>query len=170
MQWIKWIHKFLSLFDNSDVEVKQNKHSPNRVECINVLLELDVMEFKKYQPNIGLTRNIFTRYGSISEYDSKVRKTILILKQGKAIKPDWDSVNEVEMSLDRFFVSEDGFYIDIEKSVKRFKESCMELCETLSLSDNAEHGIHEHNLRMLTKLLINIREVTKVLVSASKEC
>ena len=74
------------------------------------------------------------------------------------------------ISVDRFLLSSTGYYIDNEREIAQLKNNVLELCALMIVSDTATHGLDEHNLRMLTKLFIDIKEIgTKLLeVSVNK--
>jgi hypothetical protein len=161
---------FKKLFDkwNTKRILKSKKTSlykADRKLCEELLMKLDISNFSKYTPNIGLSIYINTRYNTIEDYTNKIKQINLYLKQGVIINPTHDNGNEILISLDRFLISSDGFYLDVKKALLDFKNNALELCKLMEESDIAEYGIHENNLRMLTKIIINIREVTSILIS-----
>jgi hypothetical protein len=150
------------------VHFEESVLNPNRKLCLEVALALDVTKYKNYNPINGLSVLITTKYLDIESYTKKVKLTSLVLRENKMIPTSWDNVSTNTITLDRFLISSDGYYLDIEKAITKFKLACIELCTLLMDSDTAIYGIHEHNLRMLTMMLINIRGVLNTLIDASK--
>ena len=135
----------------------------NRKECIALLTLLDVAKFIDYNPYNGISVTISVRYYNIEILTDKLISTNYLLRKGSALPLDWDNVIEKSITLDRFFISNDT-YLDITKSVIKFKKQALLLCELMKDSDTEEFGIHDHNRRMLTNIFNNIIKITISLI------
>lgn len=143
------------------------QHKPDRLLCKQLLTELNASSFKIYSPSLGVGILIQTRYNDIETYSAKLKSTSRLLKQGSLIPNNWDIVNEQTISLDRFLISSDGYYLDIQKAISDFKTNGLEFCNLMEDSDTAQYGLPEHNLRMTTNLIINLTLVTKKLIEST---
>lgn len=63
-----------------------------------------------------------------------------------------------EYSLDELFVDNDSLYIEWLQ-VKSFCEEALKMCEYTEGYEEYDHGMEEHNLRMLSKVFITVRSV-----------
>ena len=150
----KWrIKKLLVKYNDLD------QYTFNRIKCIELLNILDHEEFNTYIPKNGMSITIEVRYIDIGVYIDKIVNTISIIKKGNPIPINWDDVNEVKISLDRFFIV-DGHYSNVAKNINLFKTHSLKLCELLEDSDILDYGLPEHNKRMLLKLIYNICLIT----------
>lgn len=168
MQWLK--KHFLQLrysFIANYARRQLSKTKPNRQHCEDLLKELSVERFKQYQPSVGLGVSIRTRYPNIESFTQKLKETTRLIREEKMIPVDWVASEELVIPVDRFMTSSDGYYLDVAEAVAHFKAQGMKLCEEMKDSDTATFGLAEHNLRMLTKLFINLRDVTTTLIETS---
>jgi len=140
---------------------------PNRRACQAMLTQLRPDFFYHYNPRQGAQRVEFF-YANIEEYTNKLKEINRQIRNEKAISPDWlAEIRHSVKTVDSFFVSADKHYLDPAKAVAEFKLYALELCHLMQESDTAAHGLHEHNLRMLTQLFVNLRVVTRRLVETS---
>jgi hypothetical protein len=139
-----------------------------RKACLFTLDKLNPTVFSLYQVDAGESVFIRPHFENIDLYAEKLREASMLIARGKAIKNTWVPKEGQRMCVDNFLVSNDGYYLDSFKAVERFKENAIKLCHGLAKSDDAEYGVDEHNLRMLSKLLVNIRETTEALIRVSE--
>ena len=157
----------VSLFRRKKEVVETRPAPTKRQLCQEWLHSLDPELFKQYRVGLGLATPILAFYPNIDRYTQKLKEAALILRDHQLITPEWVKVQPVQMSLDRFLNSDDGFYQDPVKVVERFRVEALSLCAALEESDNATYGSAEHNLRMLTKLLTNLNDIVIKLVGVS---
>lgn len=139
----------------------------NRKMCEELLHELSVEHFSSYMPSNGLCISIATHYSNIEQYTQKLVEFAKYIERERIIQADWVLVQETVLSIDRFLISSDGYYLDVVKAILDFKTAGLQLCMFMERSDVELSGYYEHSLRMLTKLLINLRLVTTKLIEAS---
>lgn len=165
--FLKWK---IDKLDLNSAGNKTLKYKPNRQLCEEIFNKLDPGLFKNYNPSAGLSSFINVTYITIGEYNTKIKETNNLLKQDLAVASSWIKRDITLISVDRFLLSSTGYYIDNEREIAQLKNNVLELCALMIVSDTATHGLDEHNLRMLTKLFIDIKEIgTKLLeVSVNK--
>lgn len=162
----KWLSTIgFKLTQHRAAELPTNR--PHRQLCLELLERLDAQRFKHYHPSQGLSETIATPYTTIDAYTRQLKELAGQLKQERILGPDWASGELTIMSVDRFFVSIDGYYLNIVDAVEEFQKAAITVCELMEASDEAEFGTPEHNLRMLTKLFINLRMVATKLTEIS---
>ena len=168
--WIKLITFLKKLTDNEE-SIKETKievnNIPNRQLCENLLNELDEKRFESYNVALGLSLTVVTLYADVESYTKGLIDIVRLIKNDRPIRPTWIDLRHSTASVDRFLVSADGYYINTATAIDNFKKVGLELCFLMKESDTATYGIHEHNLRMLTRLFINLRHVTNMLILAS---
>ena len=146
---------------------EETKNLPKRKLCEDLLKELSAERFKHYNPPSGLSVTTATMYANIETYTKGIVEVTKLVKQDKVIRPTWIDIKHTILSVDRFLVSEDGYYVNAREAVDNFKKAGLELCAVMEQSDVATYGLYEHNLRMLTKLFINLRYTTIALIEVS---
>lgn len=165
-----WLSKFIARRRLKHLTQKHATLSPlqpNRRAVAELLVELMPEYFHDYEPIKGRAR-IEPLYPSIEIYAEKIKELCKTIKENRPIPPDWlDKANPQPMFVDQFFYSADGYYTSVGVSVGKFKLAGLELCKLMITSDTATYGVQEHNLRMLTKLFINLRVVSQRLVEVS---
>jgi len=165
-----WFEKFLRMMRFHQIvkdTAKLSAQKPNRQVCEDLFVQLEAKHFKAYHPHTGMSVKFTPLYPTIDSYTSKLRELHRLVKQDKAIPPDWNDGANIEVSVDRFMISSDGFYLDITQAVSDFKDAGYQLCISMKDSDTESHGVQEHNLRMLTKLFINLRPTVLTLINVS---
>ena len=141
-----------------------SEHIPQRQICFELLTALRSGQFKNYNISKGLATLVTTQYASIDTYTQRLHTVTKLLKHEKTLTHEWGSVDGITISLDRFMISHDGCYLNAYEAVSNFKEAGLQLCIALEKSDGASAGLYEHQLRMLTKLLVNLRTITSKLI------
>jgi hypothetical protein len=107
-------------------------------------------------------------YGNIDTYIDKIKELTKTIKQGKHIPADWYGITPQQVSLDDFLTkASTGYYVDIVKELNALKEVGLKLCASLLLADSEETGMYEYNLRVLTRLFVNLRQLLMLLLNVS---
>jgi len=139
-------------------------HPPTkRMLCVEELRRLTPEWFLYYRPEAGLGVYVKVCYPNIDAYAQALREFADLIKEERPISPTQVKEADTVLTLDRFLTSADGFYLDVVAAVAKYKACALHLCEALEAGDYAEHGLPEHNLRMLTKLFSNVLTLTSQL-------
>jgi hypothetical protein len=140
-----------------------------RVQCVEQLRRLTPERFIHYHPSLGLGVQLKVCYKNVDVYAQALREASLVVREERPISPN--DVREAEhvTTLDRFLTSSDGFYLVVPDAVAVFRDQGLQLCEAMESSDYVTHGLPEHNLRMLTKLLSNVHLIATHLNEVSRE-
>jgi hypothetical protein len=146
---------------------KTSTLNPNRQLCEAILKEIQPQNFLRYSPQMGMAMRFTTIYPNVEVYVQKLQDFARLIQQEQLIPPELSLVEEIDMPVDRFFVSSDRYYIDPSRAVAQLKVAGLQLCELMKNSDTETEGYYEHNLRMLTKLFINLQGVSLALVNVS---
>ena len=144
-----------------------SNQKPTRALCEELLLALRPELFTPYNAAAALALRVSMPCTSIDAYTQKLKDAAMLVRQGKPIDPLWAVQEDVQLSVDRFLVSEDGYYVNAEKEIAAFKVAALRLCVLMQRSDSEGAGLFEHNLRVLTKLFISIRGFTAALIEIS---
>ncbi|WP_144106720.1 hypothetical protein [Paraburkholderia sp. BCC1886] len=175
MQWLsRWKHRrtiqehrAMSQALRSEAQ-EQSNFQPNRKLLENLLLHLDVGLFEDYRHSYGAGRAISTLFPKIDLYNAELLKLKAAVARESILGHQWSTIDTQQVPLSQFFTSHDGFYLDVPKELITFKENALILCRLMQSSDTADFGLHEHNLRMLTKLLVNLRQIAVALIDLSE--
>lgn len=143
------------------------KRHPNRALCEALLRQLSAVHFRTYAPGVGLGLVFNPLYPNIERYTQKLNDTLRLLQEERPVPNTWVTEEETPISFDRFLTSDDGYYLDVPDAIARFQHAALAVCDAMRASDTATVGLAEHNLRMLTRLFINLREVITMLVEIS---
>lgn len=172
-----WIKKLMAALDEHNVRVKyelvKKQHAalpdkkPNRKHCLEVLLMLNSEKYVRYAPHYGRNITLSVDIANLEAFTKKLLDTSALVIRETPVPPGWMKVDEALVPFDRLFVSNDGFYMDPATAVERFRKAAVGLCELMEASDTATHGIYEHNFRMLTRLFVQLKEVSTCLVEVS---
>ena len=148
---------------------KESKSKANRKYCERLLKEISSDYFKTYKNHMWATIDITTLFSNIEEYTKRIKEICILLKNDRAISttilPNYHA--EIPMTMDQFLTTNGGYYVDVEKAILEFKNAGLKLCAMLEASDNTTEGVHEHNFRMLTKLFVNVQQLTETLLEVS---
>lgn len=161
--WQRWQLRRLS------AEVHQISYTkPNRALCEKLWHLLDVRAFAHYHPQQGSLLRLTVIYPTIERYIRQLKEINFLLAQGDVLSQDWGRVEEIHCSLDEFLTSDDGhYYIDQMDAVRKLQEQALRLCELMRTADLELVGRHEHNLRILAKHLISLRQLALELTRAN---
>lgn len=138
-----------------------------RQRCLGLLNEITTAQFSLYGIDSGLSTMIKVPDQCIDTYTERMKKIQRQLKQDRLLQVEDFNWSLKNVSVDRFLTSTTGFYQDVEKAVERLKVAATAVCVMAAKLDDAEYGKNEHNSRLLTKLFINMQEVSKALIEVS---
>lgn len=167
-----WLKTLWTRLRNSQITqpFKDTPYTPSkRLQCAELLKGLGDDAFANYRPVFGLGAVLTVAYPTIDLYTAKLHEAATLVREEKAIKPDWSSPLELEVTVDAFLTSSDGYYLDNQAAVTQFKRAAGDLLDALESSDYVTHGLPEHNLRMLTKLLVNLQPIIAALIEVSAQ-
>ncbi|SAK59289.1 hypothetical protein AWB81_01820 [Caballeronia arationis] len=149
--------------------VALSNYHPGRKTLEDLLRTLDVARFASFRNSHAVGIEIKPFYPTIDVYQREIKIINSYLTREGALPTTWATLDARPMGLDHFFTSAEGFYLNVADSLAAFKRDALILCTLMENSDNAALGVHEHNLRMLTKLLVNVRLLVLTLVDLSFE-
>lgn len=95
---------------------------------------------------------------NIVDFTDIVRKFASIVEQKEAVRPSDCFFTVKQTTLDKFFTDEDRMYIS-QSELQVLHREASRLCELLQAGERAEYGTDEHNLRILSKVLVGIKNV-----------
>lgn len=148
------------------VEANSNKE-PQRIRCMKMLQAIPVVLFEHYHSSSGQSLTISVPDACLDHYIERIKSITKIVEKELPLPSIDISVEMKTLTVDNFLVSADGYYLDAEKAIARFKAAGLKLCAAMENTDDAEFGIHEHNRRIVSKLFINMREVSHTLIDVS---
>jgi hypothetical protein len=152
------ILKILGIYTELPVVLPAPRIS-HRKDCMLLLVAMDPAYFFHYDAMNGMSLTVKPMFVNIELYTKKLGEVAKLLEQEKAVPVSWVQAVDKEISVDRFLTTEAGHYMDVRLGLSRFRDNAIKVCTLLEKSDYEDFGIHEHNLRMLLKLLINLKEL-----------
>jgi hypothetical protein len=162
----KWYLKYR--YNKTLKQAERSRESENeRQRATTILNEITTAQFSLYEVSSGMATVIKVPDGDIDTYIERIKRIHRQLVADRTLQAEDFSWSLKAVSLDRFFISSEGFYQDTELAVTRLKEAALNLCAAAVKTDEAEYGVHEHNRRLLTKLFINVQTVSKALIEVS---
>jgi len=166
MRLTKWFLR--GRFNRTKKQIENQRELMNeRGRCTVMLNEITTAQFALYHVSSGNAYTVKVPERSIDGYIERLRKARTTVHLDRILNANdfnWDAVT---VTVDEFFISSDGYYQDVEKAVERLKKAALDLCAESEKTDDAEYGIHEHNRRLLTKLFINLQELSEALIDVS---
>lgn len=141
-------------------------------QCLYALVHLDVDWYRNYQNTYGSGLYVETPYKSLD------LMTIALIDHRDAIRLSGEitrsllSTQSVSILINRFFVSHDGYYQNVEQLLRSFQTEAILLCKQLQLVENAtsdQIARHDYNLRLLTPLLVSIKELCLTLMEIKNQ-
>lgn len=169
IEWVKaHYHKFYNYFFNKkvvvQVAVKEPLKTKNlRGEIEELLESIDLKRYTRYVPSDGLWVDIEVPWGSIDVYIRKLRYVAHVVAKGRDLDKDWYPETITELSLDRFFLTVDGKYLDRTVAVSELREAGLSLCKALEPIDSDPFGPLSHYNRLLLRLMVNLKNLAKAL-------
>lgn len=162
----KWYLKYR--YNKTLKQAERSRETENERQRTTTLLnEITTAQFSLYEVSSGMATVIKVPDGDIDTYIERIKNTHRQLVGNRTLQAEDFSWALQTVTLDRFFVSSRGFYQDTERAVERLKQAALNLCEAATKTDDAEYGTLEHNRRLLTKLFINVQDVSKALIEVS---
>lgn len=145
----------------------------NKKEIINdlsllkkVVTLIDYNTFDKYKPNDSLNYNLMTDYENLSLVIEVITASITLIEKDLQINLK-NSTNLNKIKFDRFLTISNGYYISINDILNEYRNLVIELCKLFENINTSDAGIKSHNLRLLTKLFLLIKEITVILALIS---
>jgi hypothetical protein len=146
-----------------------SSHEAGR-ETLEALCQcLDIEKFLDFRLSDSFGFGIQPCYATIGQYCSELKAINARLASGVPLPAQWAMLEGNATTLDRFFESKEGFYINVPEHLARFKSEILILCALMRESDGAQTGIHQYNLRMLTRIFVNLRRLIIVLIAMGHE-
>lgn len=178
MKWLEWFKRIVQQlrgvetphqqYETLKLQYKdQSSIKPNRKQCAELLRLLDPEQYRQYSPHYGRSIMLSAETQNLETFTKKLQDTSAMVIRDARIPNDWVKTDEVAVAFDRLFVSNDGYYMEVAPMVAKFKVAAVRLCELMEGSDNATHGIHEHNFRVLTRLFVQLREISTSMLEVS---
>lgn len=165
-----WLRRWVLGYRYRQIAVQAHAvsiHKPDRKLCAQLLMLLEPQQFEHYRAAMGQATTVSVLYAPIERYTQRLRETAAQVQQGKPIEAGWIAFEETTISIDRFLVSADGYYMLPAAAVANFKGAATRLCQLLEPADSETAGLYEHNLRVLTRLFVNLRVLTLALLEVS---
>ncbi|WP_233874274.1 hypothetical protein [Paraburkholderia adhaesiva] len=128
---------------------------------------LDMERFQNFHLSDSFGFSIRPFYATIGLYCSELRIINARLASGAPLSTQWATLEGRATTLDRFFESKEGFYVDVPEHLACFRAEILHLCHLMRESDSVQTGIHPYNLRMLTRVFVNLRRLMIVLIEMS---
>jgi hypothetical protein len=178
MKWLVWL---FSIFEK-EVEPGPKEHyealrlqyadqsaiKPNRKQCAELLRLLNPDQYQDYAPHYGRNVSMSVETQNLEAFTKKLQDACAMVIREYRIPNDWVKTGEVTVAFDKLFISNGGYYItDFAQAVAKYKVAASRLCELTEASDEATHGIHEHNFRVLSRLFVQMRELTTSMLEVS---
>lgn len=148
-------------------EIPEKK--PHRKACEEILTLLEPDKYIGYQPYYAKQVKLSEDIANLEAFTKRLLDTSALVLKETPIPTGWMRPDEVLVQFDRLFIANGGYYLDVAQSVHKFKVAGLRLCELMRESDTATHGIHEHNFRMLSRLFVQLRELSSTLVEVGLE-
>jgi hypothetical protein len=146
-----------------------SNHNPSRGILAALLNTLDVSKFDHYRNSHSVGVTISPFFATVDAYHREIKIINSHLARGVALPTTWATLDSRSIGLDQFFTSSEGFYLNVAETLTAFKRDALILCTLMETSDNAALGIDEHNLRMLTRIMVNLRQLVVTLIDVSFE-
>lgn len=165
-----WVKRLIVRLRHYWILRRYRDHEPmaaNRKECEEILNLLDPREFEKYVPMKTAGQTITTRVKALADLVEKIHSANQLLVEETPVPRTWYTGQEQTMTLDSFISIRDNHYIPVGATVMRLKNEGLQLCKLMVASDTETVGLHEHNLRVLTTLFVDLRTVSQRLLSLS---
>ena len=96
--------------------------TPARQLCEAIVEELEPKAFARYSSAHGSTILINPVYDNIEEYTATLKKLVRELTdETKALPTSWGLLEEQYVSIDQFFITKDGCYLNAQQAITDFK-------------------------------------------------
>ena len=139
-------------------EVLLSAGQSNRELCLELIQGFKELSDKNYSPLAANGIFIEAIVPNIARFIPLLRQMNLTIKRGEPLDATKYNQGIVSITLDQFFISEDGYYIETSE-IYAFIEESLRLCELMEGAESAEFGVQEHNLRILTKTFVSLKSI-----------
>lgn len=137
---------------------------PNlRVSAEKILLVLKDNLNKPFDPKLALGVRVKSTLSDFSKLASLLKLINNDLSKGQILSASRSGEQLEDYSLDELFIDSKGYYIDWLQ-VTSFCEEALKMCEFTEGYENHDHGMEEHNLRMLSKVFVTVRSISSGLL------
>lgn len=130
----------------------------NRELCLELIAGFKELNDRNYNPLAASGVFVSSCVSNIAKFVTVLRQANMTIKKSEALDGDKYALAMVEMTLDQFFISDDGYYIE-STYIYEFVEEALKLCELMEGAESAEFGVQEHNLRILTKTFASLKSI-----------
>ena len=123
---------------------------------------------KRFSPRVAQITNLETITSNILQFNTELRRINRILENEEKLKPGDAIFDYKETTLARFFIDEaTNSYIN-QSEFRTFYELATKFTELTKEGSTAEYGRHEHNYRVLTKVIRSIIQICTAIGDATK--
>lgn len=159
-----WLsQQFKGLFPQPTIPVIERNV---RGQCQFIYGNMDVSYFSRYGSKDGIGYGFAVAYATIDTYTDKILEHAELVELGGQILPETLHRTLANVDLNEFFVSHDGFYQNAEQVVANLRNAILRLCKALD-AEGATQGLADYNRRLLTPLLLNLKDIGLTLVEVS---
>jgi hypothetical protein len=144
--------------NTSGTEVLLSAGQSNRELCLELIQGFKELSDQNYSPLAANGIFINALVPNIAKFNPLLKQINFAVKQGESLDAMKYNLVLVNMTLDQFFISEDGYYIETSE-IYTFVEESQKLCELMEGAESAEFGVQEHNLRILTKTFVSLKSI-----------
>jgi hypothetical protein len=130
----------------------------NRELCLELIVGFKELSDRNYSPLAANGVFISTCVPNIARFVTVLKQITMTIKKNEALDSDRYALVMVDKTLDQFFISDDGYYIE-STYIYEFVEEALKLCELMEGAESAEYGVQEHNLRILTKTFASLKSI-----------
>lgn len=140
-------------------------------DCAKTLALLDLLkaeQYTNYHPKHGLAVEVKLLHNNVEEFVENLRDIDYKLKARGYVTQESVKTERRLTNLENYFVTKDGFILDLHMGMLNFKHYATSVCNHLTSQaetnvDNRRH--FEHNQRMLTHVLADIQVLSRALLS-----
>lgn len=143
------------------------KNLSKRQQALIMLGEIEPFRNKRFNVMSASIIKFEALAPNIIKFIEMLHKFNLILESNGTIKATDCFFVVKETTLDKFFTDEDRMYIN-QSIISKFIEEATRLCQQLEKGEQAEFGVEEHNLRILSKVLAGIKQICEAIIKTEK--
>jgi hypothetical protein len=161
-QLLKWRVKQVT----ADEPVKL--FAPDCEKTLALLGLLKAEQYKTYHPKHGTAVEVKLLHSNVEEFVENLRDIDYKLKARGYVTQESVRTERRPTNLENYFVTKDGFILDLHVGMLNFKHYATSVCDHLTMQREGgdEKRRHfEHNQRMLTHVLADIQVLSRALLS-----
>ncbi len=143
-----------------------NDNKPERKLCERLLTELQPEWYLKYNVSVGAQVKLSSSFKNLDSMTKYIKNIARLIHRDTLSVVDAQTMEANAYSVDRFLITDAGFYQEPMFAVRQFQEAGLNLCRALESSDTDKDSIAHFQLRVATKLLVEMRKVTYALYVA----